>query len=93
MTRPPVPPFTQKTAIEKVRLAEDPTNATSFDRNNNIGLHHSALQTDNLAGVAEALASRNDMTVEFAPEGLGDTPIRNIMVRVPGNIRLELIQP
>ena len=72
--------------------AEDPVNATPFDRKNNIGLHHFALQVSDLDGVAAALDARDDVSIEFAPEGLGDTGIRHMMVRIPGNVRLELIQ-
>jgi len=73
--------------------AENPTNATPFDRRNNIGLHHLALQVNDLDRVASEFQLRDDVNVEFAPETLGNTNIRHMMCRIPGNIRLELIAP
>jgi hypothetical protein len=37
------------------------------------------------------LAARRDAAIEFAPEPLGDTPLRHMMCRGPGGIRLEFI--
>lgn len=74
--------------------AEDPQNATPFDRRRNLGLHHLALRVpseDALAALAGNLRERGDTDIEFEPEPLGDTPIRHMMCRIPGNIRLELI--
>jgi len=74
--------------------AEDPANAVPFDRRNNIGLHHLALRVgdaSDLQRLSSELGSRDDLVVEFEPEGLGDTGIQHMMCRVPGNIRLELI--
>lgn len=74
--------------------ATDPAAAVPFDRHTNIGLHHLALrvagQTD-LEKLALELGHRGDTEIEFEPEGLGDTGIRHMMIRIPGNIRLELI--
>ena len=74
--------------------AEDPATATPFDRRKNIGLHHLALSVDGqdaLEALADELGARDDTEVEFEPEPLGQTGIRHMMCRVPGNIRLELI--
>ena len=74
--------------------AEDPENAVPFDRRTNIGLHHLALSVgdaEDLARLSTELGSRDDLDVEFTPEGLGDTGIQHMMCRLPGNIRLELI--
>ncbi len=74
--------------------AEDPENAVPFDRRTNIGLHHLALSVgdaEDLARLSTELGSRDDLDVEFTPEGLGDTGIQHMMCRIPGNIRLELI--
>jgi catechol 2,3-dioxygenase-like lactoylglutathione lyase family enzyme len=74
--------------------AEEPAIAVPFDRRRNIGLHHLALRAGDAADLgrlAEELAARDDVEIEFAPEGLGDTGISHMMCRVPGNIRLELI--
>jgi len=71
--------------------AEDPDAAVPFDRRANIGLHHLALRANDLTGLAAELGARDDVDIEFEPEGLGDTGIRHMMCRIPGNIRLELI--
>ena len=71
--------------------AEDPDAAVPFDRRANIGLHHLALRASDLAGLAAELGARDDVDIEFEPEGLGDTGINHMMCRIPGNIRLELI--
>lgn len=74
--------------------AEDPATAVPFDRRTNIGLHHLALSVPGeaeLSALAEKLKLRQDTTIEFEPEGLGQSGLRHMMCRVPGNIRLELI--
>jgi catechol 2,3-dioxygenase-like lactoylglutathione lyase family enzyme len=74
--------------------AEDPTAAAPFDRRTNIGLHHLALRVGDsaaLSGLHRELAVREDTTIEFQPEELGDSGLQHMMVRIPGNIRLELI--
>ena len=74
--------------------AEDPATATPFDRRKNVGLHHLALRVGS-QGALEALASelgtRSDTEIEFEPEALGNTGLRHMMCRIPGNIRLELL--
>lgn len=65
-----------------------------FNRHTNIGLHHLALQvtsTDDLEKLYTELASREDVTIEFKPEPLGESIYRHMMCGIPGNIRLELI--
>ncbi len=71
--------------------AENPETAVPFDRRANIGLHHLALRVSDLDNLAAELALRHDVDIEFEPEGLGDTGIRHMMCRIPGNIRLEFI--
>lgn len=74
--------------------AEDPANAVPFDRRANIGLHHLALRVgsaSDLEQLSAELRRRDDLDVEFEPEMLGDSGIRHMMCRIPGNIRLELI--
>ena len=76
--------------------AEDPANAVPFDRRGVIGLHHLALKVtdpDALEALHGELASRDDVSIEFAPESLGGGPSRHMMCRIPGNIRLEVIAP
>ncbi len=75
--------------------AEDPTTATPFDRRLNLGLHHLALRVPGgegaLTRLAGELEAREDVQIEFRPEALGSTPLKHMMVRIPGNLRLELI--
>ena len=74
--------------------AEDPANAVPFDRRANIGLHHLALKVgdaSDLERLSTELGARDDLDIEFEPEGLGETGLRHMMCRIPGNIRLELI--
>ncbi|MEO0420693.1 MAG: VOC family protein [Pseudomonadota bacterium] len=76
--------------------AEDPATASAFDRRLNLGLHHFALRVpggdEALASLADDLARRDDVEIEFRPEALGTTPLKHMMVRIPGgNLRLELI--
>ena len=74
--------------------AEDPENATPFDRRRNLGLHHLALGVANaetLQSLADELGARRDTEIEFEPEALGESGLRHMMCRIPGNIRLELV--
>lgn len=74
--------------------AEDPANATPFDRRANIGLHHLALRVGDKSDLEQLYAElreRDDLDIEFAPEGLGSSGLQHMMCRIPGNIRLELI--
>ena len=75
--------------------AAEPTAAAPFDRKRAIGLHHLALAVDpaGLDALHDALAARDDVAVEFAPEPLGGGPTRHMMCAIPGGIRLELIAP
>ncbi|MEM7120441.1 MAG: VOC family protein [Pseudomonadota bacterium] len=74
--------------------AADPETAVPFDRKNIIGLHHLALGVDNTDALDDlygALKANNDVTVEFAPEPLGDGPASHMMCAIPGGIRVEFI--
>lgn len=73
--------------------AEDPANATPFDRRRNIGLHHLALAVEpsELDAVHQRLAASGQVQVEFPPEPLNGGPVRHMMCAIPGGVRLELI--
>lgn len=74
--------------------ATDPATATLFDRKTNIGLHHFALKVDGLATLTamhETLSKTEGITIEFAPESIGDGPTQHMMFYIPGGIRMELI--
>lgn len=75
--------------------AEQREGATPFDRRKNLGLHHLSLAVGErgLDALHERLAAREDVEIEFAPEPLGQGPIRHMMTRVPGGIRVEFIAP
>ena len=75
--------------------AVDPENAVAFDRKNVIGLHHLALlvATDTLDDLHDTLKETSDVAIEFAPEPLGDMPVRHMMCSIPGGIRVEFIAP
>ena len=75
--------------------ATDPDNAVPFERKNVIGLHHLALTVDtgSLDGLYERLKNAADVDIEFAPEPLGDMPVRHMMCNIPGGIRVEFLAP
>ena len=73
--------------------AEDPDTAVAFDRRRNVGLHHVAFKVRDLDDVYTRLSARDDVSVEFAPEHLGNGPTRHLMCAIPGGIRVEFIAP
>ena len=76
--------------------AEDPANATPFERKNVIGLHHLALivaDQEALDAMHDRLQNAEGTSIEFAPEPLGDGPTRHMMCNIPGGIRIEFIAP
>lgn len=76
--------------------AEDPAHAVPFDRKRVIGLHHFALRVDDAAALDEVhtrLRDADGVTIEFAPEPLGQGATRHLMCTIPGGIRMEIIAP
>lgn len=76
--------------------AANPMSATAFDRKNVVGLHHLALSIDGherLDDLYQALSKYPGVTIEFAPEYLGEGPTRHFIVSIPGGIRVEFISP
>lgn len=74
--------------------AEDPASATPFNRRKNIGLHHLALGVKNaevLREIYQVISTRADVSIEFTPEALAETPLQHMMCEIPGGVRLELI--
>jgi len=72
----------------------NPDNAVAFDRRKNIGLHHMALRVgsfEDLDALHEKFKTVEGVKIEFAPEPLGDGPIKHMMIYEPGGIRLEFI--
>lgn len=71
-----------------------PHQSAPFDRHRSIGLHHLALSVKDSAQLSELhrkLVDLEDVTVEFAPETLGDGPAQHMMCYIPGGIRVEFI--
>lgn len=67
-----------------------------FDRRSNIGLHHLSFKVDGEEGlntVYQKLNQIEGVTIEFAPELMGDGPSKHMMCSEPGGIRIEFIAP
>lgn len=65
-----------------------------FNRRKNIGLHHLALEVDSeekLMSIYEKLKTKDDVSIEFAPELVGSGPRKHMMCNEPGGIRVEFI--
>jgi catechol 2,3-dioxygenase-like lactoylglutathione lyase family enzyme len=76
--------------------AENPDTAVPFDRKNGIGLHHFALKVENgvvLDDLYRRLNETDGVEIEFAPESIGGSPTKHMMLAIPGGIRMELIAP
>ncbi len=74
----------------------NPDKATTFDRKNNVGLHHLALRVNTetlLMSLHKRLDKAENVEIEFKPEQLGIGTTTHMMCIIPGGIRLELIAP
>lgn len=70
----------------------NPETALSFDRKNNIGLHHIAFKLgsfEDLDAMHEKIKDWPDVKIEFSPELMGGGPAKHMMFTEPGGIRLE----
>ena len=88
--------LTDGTTMITLWQAANPATAVPFDRRNVIGLHHFALNVANvdaLEALHNTLSASQDVEVEFAPEALGDAPLKHMMCFIPGGIRVEFIAP
>ena len=77
-----------------ITLWQSDEGATEFDRRANVGLHHFALTVDTEESLNALFAKASEhpgVTVDFAPESLGDGPAKHAMVFEPGGIRMEFI--
>ena len=77
-----------------ITLWQSNEGATEFDRKANVGLHHFALTVDTEESLNALFAKASEhprVTVDFAPEALGDGPAKHAMVFEPGGIRIEFI--
>ena len=74
--------------------ATNPESAVTFDRKNNVGLHHLAIQVstlEKLNALYEKLKSTPNVRIEFSPEYMGNGPTTHMMIRDPSGLRLEFI--
>ena len=73
--------------------AVDPDNARGFDRKNCVGLHHVALNVTSkeaLMNLHKRLIDTPDVSIEFAPEPLGQLGT-HMMCNIPGGVRVEFL--
>jgi len=68
----------------------------AFNRKANVGLHHFAMTVpdlETLDELHETLKGESNVTIEFAPEFLGNGPTTHMMIREPSGLRIEFIVP
>ncbi len=72
----------------------NPSEYVGFDRKNNVGLHHLALNVDSFESLNllyEQLKQDPAVTIEFAPENMGRGPTKHMMVYEPSGNRIEFV--
>ncbi|MEO1139667.1 MAG: VOC family protein [Pseudomonadota bacterium] len=77
------------------QVTQDPA-PRAFDRHQNIGLHHLALEVATRAeldDLHDCIAADPRARIEFGPEPMGSGPRYHMMFSEPGGIRLELVWP
>lgn len=75
---------------------ENPAEAVPFDRKKNVGLHHMAMTMESLEALHALYAKLQEtegVTIEFAPEFMGQGPTTHMMIRDPSGLRLEFVVP
>jgi len=75
---------------------EDPAAAVPFNRKKNVGLHHMAMTMESLEALHALYAKlleTEGVTIEFAPEFMGQGPTTHMMIRDPSGLRLEFVVP
>jgi catechol 2,3-dioxygenase-like lactoylglutathione lyase family enzyme len=75
---------------------KNPNDATAFDRNTVIGLHHLALSVESEADLRRLhalLVAAPDVDLEFAPQDLMNGALKHLMCNIPGGIRVEFVAP
>lgn len=73
---------------------QDDKMAVAFDRKNNVGLHHIALNINSFKALDElhkTLTTQENVTIEFAPELSYGGPAKHMMVYEPSGNRIEFI--
>ena len=69
---------------------------TAFNRRQNVGLHHVALEVATAAHlneIATRVSAHPGVVIEFPPELVGTGPRRHMMCTEPGGNRIEFIWP
>ena len=82
------------TVMVTVWQASDPNTVRPFDRRAAVGLHHLAFKVadgDALTALHDTLRGHPDVAVEFAPEPIGDGPLRHMICAIPGGVRVEFV--
>ena len=72
--------------------ATDPQNAVSFNRKNNVGLHHLAITVasfEALETLYQRVKAFEGVEIEFSPELAYGGPGKHMMIREPSGNRLE----
>lgn len=75
---------------------ENPVEAVPFNRKKNVGLHHMAMTMESLEALHALhakLLQTEGVTIEFAPEFMGQGPTTHMMIRDPSGLRLEFVVP
>ena len=70
----------------------NPTKKISFNRKNNVGLHHLALSIaslNDLNTLYERCKKTDGVIIEFSPEPNGGGPTIHMMIREPSGNRIE----
>lgn len=76
--------------------ADRALDTVEFDRRQNIGLHHVALEVESeeqLNALGNKVSTWPGVVVEFMPEPLGGGPRKHMMFAEPGGLRIELNWP
>ncbi len=71
-----------------------PENCRAFNRRENVGLHHFAMNVESRAALKTLYLQFLELDcvdIEFAPESLGSSPMEHMMCLVPGGLRVEFI--
>ncbi|MCG7532296.1 VOC family protein [Psychrobium sp. MM17-31] len=71
---------------------KDPKKTVTFNRKNNVGLHHLAFTVETLEGLNalfEKVKTVDGVIIEFAPEPAYGGPTMHMMIREPSGNRLE----
>lgn len=71
---------------------QDKDRSNAFNRKNNIGLHHLALEVESLSELYNInnILIEHNVSIEFAPRSVGVGTAQHMIFSEPGGIRIEL---